>query len=663
MAGGFFGSLFKLIGSQDKGGTNYNQATAYGPNSAGYKDYNSNAGQYGGYAEGLSNYQNKLTLAQGKADNRDAFRADSVNANHDYQHGLEARGQSQMAREGEANLAQQLTDRANGSGMSAAQMQAGQDMQRAQAAQMSAAASARGAGGMALAQQNAANNIANANAQISGQAQVNAANERNQAQQAAQTAYANMRQGDLATRQSDLANQQQNTQAAQFNAGLQQRNREANDQRVMGYENLYGRSNEVAMQGRLQAEQGQLQQQGILAGSYNNAQALNAGVAQNNANLRARRTDQAYEASGDLFDNTITGAAQWSDARAKVPVMISDTRAKKAALLEQGRRQGAAERDDVDYIKYGQTAHDADPAMLDDRARGSAAAEDVMDPMDFQRQLNGQVMQDRADLGGDQAANDAREASNRAEAAKIRARMAPSRAEMLGQGGGRPNTASPMQGFFGSLGQPQQQPAGPQMSGAQRFLTTLGGGGMVSDERAKQAAFLAGQQSVMAAKAGTQEPERMSHRQRMYASQVEPTGEDGVSVTKFDTPKNIGHEDQGRMDPRHRGYAQDLQDQSAVAEANRSMVGSPYAYKDGITPPGQAPGETNYGPMAQNLETNPVAATMVKTDPRTGLKVIDNQKALKVTMAGVADLQRQQDEMRSAMLAPGKAPAPKKKGK
>lgn len=90
-----------------------------------------------------------------------------------------------------------------------------------------------------------------------------------------------------------------------------------------------------------------------------------------------------------------------------------------------------------------------------------------------------------------------------------------------------------------------------------------------------------------------------------------------------------------------------------VAGANRAMAGSAYAYKPGLTPPEQRPGEPNFGPMAQEMEKNPITATAVKTDPATGLKVIDKDKALKVTMAGVADLQKQNDEMRRVLLAKG----------
>jgi hypothetical protein len=96
----------------------------------------------------------------------------------------------------------------------------------------------------------------------------------------------------------------------------------------------------------------------------------------------------------------------------------------------------------------------------------------------------------------------------------------------------------------------------------------------------------------------------------------------------------------------------DERTKTPMAEANRAMAGEPYAYKPEFRPQDQAPGEANVGPMAQRMAQNPVSATAVRTDPRTGLMVVDQDKALKLTMAGVADLQRQNDELR-AMLKPG----------
>jgi hypothetical protein len=94
-------------------------------------------------------------------------------------------------------------------------------------------------------------------------------------------------------------------------------------------------------------------------------------------------------------------------------------------------------------------------------------------------------------------------------------------------------------------------------------------------------------------------------------------------------------------------------EQTPVAEANRTMVGSMYRYKPEHTPPEQKPGEPNFGFMAQNLEKSPITATAVKEDP-SGLKRVDALKLLRILGASVADLQQQQDETRLALSKGGR---------
>ncbi len=178
-------------------------------------EVNSNAYQYGGRPGGADDAANRYQQAGQVAQGRQAAQAGYGNANED-------RANQLMARQGQAQIAQSQLARAMGRTPSIAGMQAQQDMQRAQAAQMAAAASARGPAALALAQQQAANNTANAFGQISGQARVNAAQERLAAEQAAGGQFANMRGGDLAS-------QGQSAQQDQFNAGLQMQQRGLND--------------------------------------------------------------------------------------------------------------------------------------------------------------------------------------------------------------------------------------------------------------------------------------------------------------------------------------------------------------------------------------------------------------------------------------------------
>jgi len=83
-----------------------------------------------------------------------------------------------------------------------------------------------------------------------------------------------------------------------------------------------------------------------------------------------------------------------------------------------------------------------------------------------------------------------------------------------------------------------------------------------------------------------------------------------------------------------------------MANANRAMVASSYEYKPQFTPGTQAQGETNVGPMANAMASDPVASTAIVRDPHTGLLAIDKEKGLKLTMGGLASLQQQIDQMK-----------------
>lgn len=76
----------------------------------------------------------------------------------------------------------------------------------------------------------------------------------------------------------------------------------------------------------------------------------------------------------------------------------------------------------------------------------------------------------------------------------------------------------------------------------------------------------------------------------------------------------------------------------AMFAAMKSMKPSLYAYKPEFKPPEQSPGEVQAGPMANNMERDPVAGTAIVKDPHTGLLAIDKDKALKLTMGSLAVL-------------------------
>lgn len=80
------------------------------------------------------------------------------------------------------------------------------------------------------------------------------------------------------------------------------------------------------------------------------------------------------------------------------------------------------------------------------------------------------------------------------------------------------------------------------------------------------------------------------------------------------------------------------------ADANRKQAGFPYSYQDKYTPPEQGRGELNYGFSAQELASNPITATAVKSDDG-GMLRVDPNKLQKVQSDSIASLQQQIDEM------------------
>jgi hypothetical protein len=254
--------------------------------------------------------------AQSYAENRGA-RAAQIDRRTppttNYQHAAYAREQGQAARAAQAQAANMMMDRAAGRVPSIAQQQAQRDMNQATAAQASAAASARGPAALALAQQQAANNTANVQGNISGQAQINAANERMQAEQAAFGAQS-------AIRGQDYGAMGQEAQMAQSDAQLGLASRNANDARAMGYE-------QMGHQAYGAEQQGKIATQGQLVGSHSAGQGMNASTAMGNANNKG-----TIESIGDMF----------SDRRAKY--VMSDFTAKQpfdlSAMAPKGGETG-----------------------------------------------------------------------------------------------------------------------------------------------------------------------------------------------------------------------------------------------------------------------------------------------------------------------------------
>ena len=163
-------------------GKNNAKTTAFGDTKA----YNSNAFQYGGREGGAADASQAYGMMANQAGDR---RFDLQQADQYAQMGMAARG-------GQDQAAQLMLARANGQTPSIAGMQANMDAQRLMAQQASLGASARGAAGLAMANQAAMNNTANGMGLISQQAQINAANERMQAEAGAAQAFGGLRGAD-----------------------------------------------------------------------------------------------------------------------------------------------------------------------------------------------------------------------------------------------------------------------------------------------------------------------------------------------------------------------------------------------------------------------------------------------------------------------------------
>ena len=244
-------------------GQNQNRPTKFGDTT----DYDPNKFNYGGDPNGANQAADRYRGWAETAQSRDAVLANYGQADQYAGLGLGARGQQQQVADMQLARAQGLTP-------SIAEMQANQQSQQAMAAQGALAASARGPGGLALAQQQAANNTANAQGQIYGQAQVNAANERMQAEQAAMQGLGGMRGADINS-------QQQAAQQQQYLAGLHMQQRQMNDALSLGM----SQQERGVRQDQLAAG---TQQQNMLSGSLDKQQQMNqARSAANAENERA----------------------------------------------------------------------------------------------------------------------------------------------------------------------------------------------------------------------------------------------------------------------------------------------------------------------------------------------------------------------------------------
>ncbi len=252
-----------VVGGLIKGAAGVGRNEAKTPSFGDSSQYDPYAQYYAGSPTGRRDYTANMSNRRAEIDERGTPQANYGQANEWDSRAALMRGNQGAA----ANL---MMNRATGAVPSIASQQAALDTQRMQAAQQAQAASARGAAGIAGAHRNAAYAQASGGAQISNNAQINAANERLAAERAAYEAYSGIRHGDT-----QAAGEQ--ARRAEFAVGSEFQNRGINDTRAMGYEDLEARANEAELRSRAV-------NQGNLAGSFNTAATSNAQRNQNNAN-------------------------------------------------------------------------------------------------------------------------------------------------------------------------------------------------------------------------------------------------------------------------------------------------------------------------------------------------------------------------------------------
>ncbi len=264
-------------------------------------DYDANRFEYGGRPGGAAA---AVGRAQGFGDGARGTSGAYQNSSFDLQgHGQRWMDQSFQARQQQQEIAAAQRARALGLVPSISEMQAQRDMQRVAAEQASAAASSRGAGAIALGQLNAAGNVASAQGHISGQAQINAAQERLAAENAAAQSFANIRAGDYtgAGTSFGAASQMGQLGLGYGNLGL-------------GYENLGHNINQAQLNAGVQNQQ-------LLNQSRTATDELNAGLRQAQVNRTDRLFDKTMDYLGKGFQAGGLGGPQGGGGGGGVPQM------------------------------------------------------------------------------------------------------------------------------------------------------------------------------------------------------------------------------------------------------------------------------------------------------------------------------------------------------
>jgi len=284
------------IAAASGAGMNRRRRTSFGDS----EQFDKDASNWGGRPGGLQDYSANLNYRRVGVEQRGANRADFSQSDWDRQ-------QAGQARNGQNMAAMQIMDRARGAAPTIAEQQGAIAQRRMVAQNTALTAAARGPAALALSQQNAANTVANASGQISSDTAVNAATERRADEAAALGAYTTIRQGDQSAE--GIA-----AQRSQFQAQQEQANRDSNDKRAMGYEQLDSDAHKSQLQSKMQQQQ-------ILGQTFTDADRGNQETAQNNAGQANKNVDRILgpiQNMGGAMGGM--GGGQGSDVRMKAPV-------------------------------------------------------------------------------------------------------------------------------------------------------------------------------------------------------------------------------------------------------------------------------------------------------------------------------------------------------
>jgi hypothetical protein len=324
LGGLIIGAAAPIVGGLIKGAAGVGKDTTATTDYQNTTQYDPNAHLYGGYQGGLQDNNANLNYREGLADTRDANTANFSGAQPDYQYAAGSAAMAGADRDAASNVAGIMMQRATGQIPTVAEQQGAVDMRRVAAQQAATAASARGAAGVALAGQTAANNTANAQQGIAGQTQVNAAQERAGYTQSASNAFTGLNSMDANARDAEIARQQYNanlaTNQAQFNAQQQQANRDSNDARAMGYEQMQQHANDVALNANLQ-------NQGQMVGSFNGQQTNHAQRGAENAGYENKNWDamgKSFQSGGSGGGTPVQAAAKGGPITPGQPVLVGE---------------------------------------------------------------------------------------------------------------------------------------------------------------------------------------------------------------------------------------------------------------------------------------------------------------------------------------------------